>query len=94
MHKYIDLTVEAYEENFEISFSSKGVFLNSIMAIHCSTLKGQTKSDVKGGVVKIFCFVGYKWMTPKWEDYRNPCKDLKFLICVLYISKLSYINYL
>ena len=31
----------------------------------------------------------HKWMTPKWKDYRNPCKDLKFLICALHVSKPS-----
>ena len=30
MYKYIDLTVEVYEEYFEISFSGDGVLLNSI----------------------------------------------------------------
>ena len=36
---------------------------------------------------------GHKRMTPKWKDYRNPCKNLKFLICTLYVSKLSQANY-
>ena len=30
----------------------------------------------------------------KWKDYRNPCEDMKFLICALYVSKLSQTNYL
>ena len=29
-------------------------------------------------------------MTPKWKDYRNPCMDFKFLVCALYVSKLSF----
>ena len=45
MYKYIDLTVEAYEEYFAISFSSEGVLLNSIMEIHCSTAKGVTDQN-------------------------------------------------
>ena len=32
-------------------------------------------------------------MTPKWKDYRNPCKDLKVLIYALYVSKLRLIIY-
>ena len=61
MHKYIDLTVEAYEEYFKISFSGEGVLLNSIMDIHGSTEeRGTDKNpmavDVRGGAVKIFHF--------------------------------------
>ena len=33
-------------------------------------------------------------MTPNWKDYRNPSKDLKFLICTFYVSKLFQTNYL
>ena len=33
-------------------------------------------------------------MTPKWKDYRNPCKDLKYLIGTLYVLKLSQTNHL
>ena len=40
MYKYIDLTVEAYDEYFEISFSGEGVLLNSVMDIHCNTVEG------------------------------------------------------
>ena len=32
-------------------------------------------------------------MTPKWKDYRNPCKYLKVLIYALYVSKLRLIIY-
>ena len=35
----------------------------------------------------------HKWMTPNWKDCRNLCKDLKFLICAFYVSKLKT-NYL
>ena len=31
-------------------------------------------------------------MTPKWKDYRHPCKNLKFLICALYVSKPNYLQ--
>ena len=46
-YKYIDFTVEAYEEYFKIFFSGEGVLLNSIMDIHCSTARGRgrPKSD-------------------------------------------------
>ena len=37
---------------------------------------------------------GHKWITPKWKDYRNLCKDLKFLICTLYVSKVFSTDYL
>ena len=37
---------------------------------------------------------GHKWITPKWKDYRNLCKDLKFLICALYVSKVFSTDYL
>ena len=32
-------------------------------------------------------------MTPKWKSYRNPCKNFEFLICALYVLKLSQTNY-
>ena len=61
VHKWIDLTVEAYEE-YCISkhhFLGGGVLLNSIMDIHCSTAEGgadqnRTAVDMRGGAVKIF----------------------------------------
>ena len=61
MYKYIDLTLEAYEEYFEISFSGEGVLLNSIMDIHCSTAGGGADQNwmavnVRGGADKIFQF--------------------------------------
>ena len=61
MYKYIDLTVEAYEEYFEKSFSGKGVLLNSIMEIHCSTAEGGPNPnwmavDARGWAVKISKF--------------------------------------
>ena len=61
MYKYIDLTVEAYEEYFEISFSGEGVLLNSIMDIHGSTAGGGADQnrmavDLRGGEDKIFQF--------------------------------------
>ena len=40
MCKYIDLTVEAYEEYFEMSFSGERVLLNLVKDIHCSTAEG------------------------------------------------------
>ena len=44
MYKYTDLTVEANEDYFEISFLGVGVLLNSVMDIYCSTAEeGQTK---------------------------------------------------
>ena len=63
MYKYIDLTVEIYEEYFRRSISGEKVLLNSIMAIHCSTADGgadqnQMAVDVRGGAVKIFHFAG------------------------------------
>ena len=32
-------------------------------------------------------------MTLKWKDCRNPCKDVKFLIYALYVSKPRLIIY-
>ena len=32
-------------------------------------------------------------MTPKWKDYGNLCKNLKFLIYALCVSKLRLIIY-
>ena len=60
-YKYIDFTVEAYEEYFKIFFSGEGVLLNSIMDIHCSTAEegadqNRMAVDVRGGAVKIFHF--------------------------------------
>ena len=61
MYKYIDLTVEAYEEYFEISFSGEEVLLNSLSDIHCITAEGGADQnrmavDVRGGAVRIFHF--------------------------------------
>ena len=75
-------------------FSGKGVLLNSVMDIQCSTAEERANQnlmavDVKGGTVKTFSlYRGHKLMTPKCNDYRNPCKELRFLICALYVSKL------
>ena len=61
MYKYIDHTVEDYEEYFEIPFSGEGFLLNSMMGIHCSTAERGAEQnrmavDVRGGAVKIFHF--------------------------------------
>ena len=97
MYKYTDLTVEVYD-GYCISkhhFSGGGFILNSIMDIHCSTAEGgadknRTAVDVRGGVVRILHFAEViNELPPKWKDYRNPCKNLKFLMCALYVSKLS-----
>ena len=62
MYKYINLTVEAYEEHFKISFFFvERVLLNSIMNIHCSTAEGGADQnrmavDVRAGAVKMFHF--------------------------------------
>ena len=80
-------------------FPDEGVLLNSIMDIMDMAV------GVRGGAVKIFHFKEVmnevlevmisrgndhlEVMTSKWKDYRNSCKDLKFLICALYVSKLS-----
>ena len=59
MCKYIDLTVETYEEYFEISISGEGVLLNSIMDIYCSTAEvgadqNRMAVDVRDGRSKFF----------------------------------------
>ena len=61
MYKYIDLTVEAYKEYFEISFFRWGILLNSIMCINCSTGDGEADQnqmavDVRERLVKSFHF--------------------------------------
>ena len=58
MSKFIDHTVEAYEEYFEISFFG---LLNSIIDIPCSTAEGRTDQncmavDIKGEAFKSFHF--------------------------------------
>ena len=59
MCKYIDLTVETYEEYFEISISGEGILLNSIMDIYCSTVEvgadqNRMAVDVRDGRSKFF----------------------------------------
>ena len=71
MYKYIDLTVEAYEEYFAISFSSEGVLLNSIMEIHCSTAKGvtdQNRMAVRDWWSKFFTLQRSCMNEPKMEE--------------------------
>ena len=76
MYKYIDLTVEVYEEYFEISFfeSESPSEFNYGHSLQYSRGRGRPKSD------------------------GCTCKrrggNLKFLICALYVSKLSQTNYL
>ena len=75
-------------------FSSEGVLLNSIMDINWRG-RGTPKSDgcrCEGRGGQVFSHCGsHKWMPLKWKDYRNPCKNLKLLICGLYASKPSYL---
>ena len=55
-------------------------------------------SPAEGGALQnrmeIFDFAEGINEWPLNESYRNPCKDFKFLICALYVSKLSSTNYL
>ena len=60
--------------------------------------EGRPKSDGcscegRGGQNFSLCG-GHKWVTPKWKEYRNLSKDLKFLIWdSMYQSYLSLIIY-
>ena len=47
-------------------------------------------ADVKGGALKGFHFAE---VINEWKDFRNLCKDLKFLIYAFYVSKLRLIIY-
>ena len=95
MHKYIDLTVEAYEEYLKISFSVEGVLLNSIMDIHGSAAEGRADPnwmtvDVRGGAVKIFHSVEVIDEWPLDGRIIETCVRIwSFWICALYVSKLS-----
>lgn len=59
MCKYIDLTVETYEEYFEISISGEGILLNSIMDIYCSTAQEVSDSTFIADLSYILCFIIY-----------------------------------
>ena len=91
----IDLTVEAYGEYLRALFFWRWVvFLRSMMEIRSIAAEGEADQnrmcvDVTGWVIKFLPCRRHKWMTPKWKNYRNLCKNLKLLIYALYVSKLS-----
>ena len=90
MYKYIDLTVEAYEEYFE-GWGSPSEF-NYGHLLWYSRGKGRPKSDGcrcerRGGQSSSLWGRGHKWLTPKCKDFRKPCKDCmyqSYLRLVLY----------
>ena len=90
MYKYIDLTVEAYEEYFAISFSSEGVLLNSIMEIHCSTAKGvtdQNRMAVRDWWSKFFTLQRSCMNEPKMEELQKPLYGFEvFDLRIVYIK--------
>ena len=93
IYKYIDLIVETYEEYFEISFFGWGS-PSEFSYGHSLYYRGRTRPKSNGcrcerkGSQNFLLFRGHKGMTPKWKYYRNLCKNLKILVCVLYVSKL------
>ena len=89
----IDLTVEAYGEYLRALFFFGGVvFLRWMMEIRSIAAEGeadQNRMIWRDGWSKFLPCRRHKWMTPKWKNYRNLCKNLKLLIYALYVSKLS-----